>query len=62
VKAGRVDRVLAYLAPKLLGAGPVALDDAGVATITGAVGLVLEEVTMCGPDVRISAVPSAGSV
>jgi diaminohydroxyphosphoribosylaminopyrimidine deaminase/5-amino-6-(5-phosphoribosylamino)uracil reductase len=62
VKAGRVDRVLAYLAPKLLGAGPVALADAGVATITGAVGLVLEEVTMCGPDVRISAVPSAGSV
>ncbi|HEX6341499.1 bifunctional diaminohydroxyphosphoribosylaminopyrimidine deaminase/5-amino-6-(5-phosphoribosylamino)uracil reductase RibD [Umezawaea sp.] len=57
VAAGRVDRVLTYVAPKLLGAGPVALGDAGVATITDAVGLVVEEVSMCGPDVRISAVP-----
>jgi diaminohydroxyphosphoribosylaminopyrimidine deaminase/5-amino-6-(5-phosphoribosylamino)uracil reductase len=58
VEAGRVDRVLVYAAPKLLGAGPVALGDAGVATITDAVGLVVEEVSMCGPDVRISAVPA----
>ncbi|WNV84218.1 bifunctional diaminohydroxyphosphoribosylaminopyrimidine deaminase/5-amino-6-(5-phosphoribosylamino)uracil reductase RibD [Umezawaea sp. Da 62-37] len=57
VGAGRVDRVLLYAAPKLLGAGPMALGEAGVATITDAVGLVVEEVSMCGPDVRISAVP-----
>ena len=58
VAAGRVDRVLLYVAPKLLGAGPMALGDAGVATVTDAVGLVFEEVSMCGPDVRISAVPA----
>lgn len=56
-RAGRIDRVLAFVAPTLLGAGPVALGDAGVSTITEAVGLVVEEVSMCGPDVRISAVP-----
>jgi diaminohydroxyphosphoribosylaminopyrimidine deaminase/5-amino-6-(5-phosphoribosylamino)uracil reductase len=54
---GRVHRVLAYLAPALLGAGPVALGDIGVATITQALRLQVEEVTMSGPDVRISAVP-----
>ncbi|MBW4720961.1 bifunctional diaminohydroxyphosphoribosylaminopyrimidine deaminase/5-amino-6-(5-phosphoribosylamino)uracil reductase RibD [Saccharothrix obliqua] len=58
-RAGRIDRVLAYVAPKLLGDGPAVLRDAGVATITDAVGLVVEQVTMCGPDVRISAVPAA---
>jgi diaminohydroxyphosphoribosylaminopyrimidine deaminase/5-amino-6-(5-phosphoribosylamino)uracil reductase len=57
-RAGRIDRILAYVAPALLGAGPVALGDAGVSTITDAVGLVVEEVSMCGPDVRISAVPA----
>ncbi|MFC6088583.1 bifunctional diaminohydroxyphosphoribosylaminopyrimidine deaminase/5-amino-6-(5-phosphoribosylamino)uracil reductase RibD [Saccharothrix lopnurensis] len=55
--ARRVDRVLAYLAPKFLGDGAPALRDAGVSTITDAVGLVVEQVSMCGPDVRISAVP-----
>ncbi|MFI9816724.1 bifunctional diaminohydroxyphosphoribosylaminopyrimidine deaminase/5-amino-6-(5-phosphoribosylamino)uracil reductase RibD [Saccharothrix variisporea] len=57
-RAGRIDRVLAYVAPKLLGDGPTALRDAGVSTITDAVGLVVEQVSMCGPDVRISAVPT----
>ncbi|MFD0206615.1 MULTISPECIES: bifunctional diaminohydroxyphosphoribosylaminopyrimidine deaminase/5-amino-6-(5-phosphoribosylamino)uracil reductase RibD [Saccharothrix] len=56
--AGRVDRVLAYLAPKFLGDGPQALRDAGVSTVTDAVGLVVEQVSMCGPDVRVSAVPA----
>ncbi|WP_433274750.1 bifunctional diaminohydroxyphosphoribosylaminopyrimidine deaminase/5-amino-6-(5-phosphoribosylamino)uracil reductase RibD [Actinosynnema sp. CS-041913] len=58
-RAGRIDRVLAYIAPKLLGDGPTALRDAGVSTITDAVGLVVEQVRMCGPDVRISAVPAS---
>ncbi|MEV0679503.1 bifunctional diaminohydroxyphosphoribosylaminopyrimidine deaminase/5-amino-6-(5-phosphoribosylamino)uracil reductase RibD [Actinosynnema sp. NPDC050436] len=58
-RAGRVDRVLAYVAPKLLGDGPTALRDAGVSTITDAVGLVVEQVSMSGPDVRISAVPAS---
>ncbi|MFI9011988.1 bifunctional diaminohydroxyphosphoribosylaminopyrimidine deaminase/5-amino-6-(5-phosphoribosylamino)uracil reductase RibD [Actinosynnema sp. NPDC053489] len=56
--AGRVDRVLAYLAPKFLGDGPQALRGAGVSTVTEAVGLVVEQVSMCGPDVRVSAVPA----
>ncbi len=56
--ARRIDRVLAYLAPKFLGAGPPALGDAGVSTVTGAVALVVEQVSMCGLDVRISAVPA----
>jgi diaminohydroxyphosphoribosylaminopyrimidine deaminase / 5-amino-6-(5-phosphoribosylamino)uracil reductase len=55
--AGCVHRVLAYLAPKLLGAGPAALGAAGVATITEALCLDVEEVTMSGPDVRVSGVP-----
>jgi diaminohydroxyphosphoribosylaminopyrimidine deaminase/5-amino-6-(5-phosphoribosylamino)uracil reductase len=55
--AGRIDRVLAYLAPALLGSGPAALLDAGVSTITDAVRLTVEDVTMSGPDLRISAVP-----
>ncbi|WP_329794025.1 bifunctional diaminohydroxyphosphoribosylaminopyrimidine deaminase/5-amino-6-(5-phosphoribosylamino)uracil reductase RibD [Lentzea sp. DG1S-22] len=56
-RAGRVDRVLAYIAPALLGDGPAAVLDAGVSTITDAVRLTVEDVSMSGPDLRISAVP-----
>ncbi|MCK2245487.1 MULTISPECIES: bifunctional diaminohydroxyphosphoribosylaminopyrimidine deaminase/5-amino-6-(5-phosphoribosylamino)uracil reductase RibD [unclassified Crossiella] len=56
VAAGLVDRVLLYLAPGLLGAGPAALAEAGVGTIEDTVRLQFEEVGMSGPDVRISAV------
>ncbi len=59
VRAGRIDRIVAYLAPALLGAGPLALGDAGVSTITGIHRWSIEEVTMSGGDVRISAVPSS---
>lgn len=54
--AGLVDRILAFVAPKLLGAGPAALADAGVATITDAHHYIVEQVTMSGSDVRVSAV------
>ncbi|WP_369774596.1 bifunctional diaminohydroxyphosphoribosylaminopyrimidine deaminase/5-amino-6-(5-phosphoribosylamino)uracil reductase RibD [Saccharopolyspora cebuensis] len=57
VAAGCVDRVLAYVAPVLLGAGPAALGPAGVASISGAWRWDVEGITMSGPDVRISAVP-----
>ncbi|MCI2418584.1 bifunctional diaminohydroxyphosphoribosylaminopyrimidine deaminase/5-amino-6-(5-phosphoribosylamino)uracil reductase RibD [Saccharopolyspora sp. K220] len=57
VAAGRVDRVLAYLAPMLLGAGPAALGEAGVGSISQAWRLRVEETTMSGPDIRVSAVP-----
>ena len=58
VAAGLVDRVVAYIAPVLLGAGPAALGDAGITTITQALRLepdVDEPVTRFGPDVRIIA-------
>ncbi|MFC7343793.1 bifunctional diaminohydroxyphosphoribosylaminopyrimidine deaminase/5-amino-6-(5-phosphoribosylamino)uracil reductase RibD [Saccharopolyspora griseoalba] len=55
--AGRVDRVLAYVAPVLLGSGPAALGDAGVGSISQAWRLWIEDTTMSGPDLRISAVP-----
>ncbi|MDQ3885654.1 MAG: bifunctional diaminohydroxyphosphoribosylaminopyrimidine deaminase/5-amino-6-(5-phosphoribosylamino)uracil reductase RibD [Actinomycetota bacterium] len=56
--AGCVDRVLAYLAPTLLGAGPPALATVGVATLAQRLGLYVEEVGMSGPDIRVSAVPA----
>jgi diaminohydroxyphosphoribosylaminopyrimidine deaminase/5-amino-6-(5-phosphoribosylamino)uracil reductase len=55
--AGLVDRVIGYLAPKLLGAGPAALADAGVHTLAGALELDLVDVTRVGPDLRITALP-----
>jgi diaminohydroxyphosphoribosylaminopyrimidine deaminase/5-amino-6-(5-phosphoribosylamino)uracil reductase len=55
VAAGLVDRVVAYVAPVLLGAGPAALGDAGIATISAALRLATEDVTCLGPDVRITA-------
>jgi diaminohydroxyphosphoribosylaminopyrimidine deaminase/5-amino-6-(5-phosphoribosylamino)uracil reductase len=51
--AGLVDRVVAYLAPLLLGAGPSAVADLGVGTITGALRLRLDEVSRVGDDVRL---------
>jgi diaminohydroxyphosphoribosylaminopyrimidine deaminase/5-amino-6-(5-phosphoribosylamino)uracil reductase len=57
LRAGRIDRVLAYVAPAILGNGPAAVVDAGVSTITDAVRLTVQDVTMSGPDLRISAVP-----
>ncbi|NLU80506.1 bifunctional diaminohydroxyphosphoribosylaminopyrimidine deaminase/5-amino-6-(5-phosphoribosylamino)uracil reductase RibD [Micromonospora sp. HNM0581] len=55
--AGLVDRVVGYLAPRLLGAGPAALVDAGVSTITEAIDLEIIDVTQVGPDLRITALP-----
>lgn len=59
--AGLVDRVVGYVAPALLGAGPAALADAGVATIAGARRLRLDSVERVGDDVRLVAtVPGEG--
>ena len=55
LQAGAVDRVTAYLAPALLGAGPAALADAGIASIGDALRLELESVERVGDDVRIRA-------
>ncbi len=55
LRAGLVDRVVGYLAPALLGAGPSALADTGITTIGGALRLQLDDVHRLGPDVRVSA-------
>ncbi|GAA1176066.1 bifunctional diaminohydroxyphosphoribosylaminopyrimidine deaminase/5-amino-6-(5-phosphoribosylamino)uracil reductase RibD [Streptomyces hebeiensis] len=57
VAAGAVDRVIGYLAPVLLGAGPAALADAGIATLADALRLRMTETVRIGTDVRITAVP-----
>lgn len=59
VAAGAVDTVTAYLAPALLGAGPAALADAGITTIAQALRLDVTDVARLGPDLRVTAVPTA---
>ncbi|MFE4873117.1 bifunctional diaminohydroxyphosphoribosylaminopyrimidine deaminase/5-amino-6-(5-phosphoribosylamino)uracil reductase RibD [Streptomyces sp. NPDC056682] len=59
VAAGAVDRVIGYLAPVLLGAGPAALADAGIPTIAQALRLDITETVRIGPDLRITATPFA---
>lgn len=59
VAAGAVDRVVGYLAPVLLGAGPAALADAGITTLAQALRLDVRESLQIGPDLRITAVPAA---
>jgi diaminohydroxyphosphoribosylaminopyrimidine deaminase/5-amino-6-(5-phosphoribosylamino)uracil reductase len=53
-----VDRILAYLAPMLLGGPITALDDAGVSTISQARRWRFDGVETVGADVRLSLVPS----
>jgi diaminohydroxyphosphoribosylaminopyrimidine deaminase/5-amino-6-(5-phosphoribosylamino)uracil reductase len=57
VAAGMVDRVVAYLAPALLGAGPAALGDAGIETLRSALRLHVDAVDLIGDDIRIIATP-----
>lgn len=56
--AGLLDRVVAYVAPLLLGAGPAALEDAGVGTIAEALRFEVECVDRVGADVRIVLAPA----
>ncbi|WP_209723057.1 bifunctional diaminohydroxyphosphoribosylaminopyrimidine deaminase/5-amino-6-(5-phosphoribosylamino)uracil reductase RibD [Marmoricola sp. OAE513] len=55
--AGRVDEVVAYVAPKLLGSGRSAVADLGIESITGALELEVEDVTVLGHDVRFTGRP-----
>jgi len=57
LRAGLVDRVVAYLAPALLGAGPNALADAGITTIGAALRLDVTNVAQLGDDVRVTGRP-----
>jgi diaminohydroxyphosphoribosylaminopyrimidine deaminase/5-amino-6-(5-phosphoribosylamino)uracil reductase len=53
--AGLVDKVVGYIAPKMLGAGQPSLVDAGVTTIAEAIELELTDITRVGPDLRFTA-------
>ncbi|MEV0201487.1 bifunctional diaminohydroxyphosphoribosylaminopyrimidine deaminase/5-amino-6-(5-phosphoribosylamino)uracil reductase RibD, partial [Nonomuraea sp. NPDC050691] len=55
LRQGLIDRVVAYVAPALLGSGAAALGDAGVTGISGIHRLVLDDVTLVGPDLRLTA-------
>jgi diaminohydroxyphosphoribosylaminopyrimidine deaminase/5-amino-6-(5-phosphoribosylamino)uracil reductase len=58
VAAGLVDRVIAYLAPALLGAGRSGLLGAGIGTVNDRFRMDLVQVGRSGPDVRIVARPT----
>ncbi|WP_217180256.1 bifunctional diaminohydroxyphosphoribosylaminopyrimidine deaminase/5-amino-6-(5-phosphoribosylamino)uracil reductase RibD [Streptomyces sp. AC495_CC817] len=58
VAAGLADRVLAYIAPVLLGGSRLALTDIGVSSIDGAVRLDVEEWLPLGPDLLAIAHPA----
>ncbi|GAA4686770.1 bifunctional diaminohydroxyphosphoribosylaminopyrimidine deaminase/5-amino-6-(5-phosphoribosylamino)uracil reductase RibD [Phytohabitans rumicis] len=55
--AGLIDKIIGYVAPKLLGAGPPALADAGVHTIAEVIDLEYAEITQVGPDLKFTAYP-----
>jgi diaminohydroxyphosphoribosylaminopyrimidine deaminase/5-amino-6-(5-phosphoribosylamino)uracil reductase len=56
-RAGLIDRVVAYLAPALLGAGAGVVADLGIATIDAAARLRLDDVARVGDDVRLTLTP-----
>jgi diaminohydroxyphosphoribosylaminopyrimidine deaminase/5-amino-6-(5-phosphoribosylamino)uracil reductase len=53
IEARCVDEVIAYLAPTLLGAGPAAMGDAGIGTLTDALMLEVESVVRLGDDIKV---------
>ncbi len=57
LRAGLVDEVHAYVAPVLLGAGPAAIADLGITSISAAVRLEPVSVLPLGPDVLVVATP-----
>ena len=59
LRAGAVDRILAYVAPILLGGPVTAVDDVGVASIAEALRWRYDGVESIGPDVLLSLVPPA---
>ena len=55
--AGLVDEVVAYVAPKLLGAGTASVADLGIGSISEALELKVTDVTVLDDNVRITAEP-----
>src|SRR6185312_12237465 len=58
LRAGVVDRILAYVAPILLGGPIVVIDDVGVSTIGKALRWKFDGVEQIGPDLLLSLVPT----
>jgi len=57
LRAGLVDRILAFVAPILLGGPVTVLDDVGVSTIGKALRWRFDGVEQIGPDLLLSLVP-----
>ena len=57
LEARLVDQVVAYIAPKLLGAGLAVLEDAGIRTMSQAVSLEVQDVQRLGDDLKITGRP-----
>jgi diaminohydroxyphosphoribosylaminopyrimidine deaminase/5-amino-6-(5-phosphoribosylamino)uracil reductase len=57
LRAGVIDRILAYVAPILLGGPVTAVDDVGVLSIAHAQRWQFDGITPMGPDVLLSLVP-----
>lgn len=60
LRAGAVNRILAYVAPTLLGGPVTAVDDVGVPTIARALRWRFDGIDRAGPDVVLSLVPRSG--
>jgi diaminohydroxyphosphoribosylaminopyrimidine deaminase/5-amino-6-(5-phosphoribosylamino)uracil reductase len=60
LRAGVVNRILAYVAPTLLGGPVTAVDDVGVSTISRALRWHFDGVERVGPDLVLSLVPRSG--
>ena len=58
LRAGLIDRILAYVAPILLGGPITVIDDAGVPTIGKALRWKFDGVGQIGPDLLLSLVPA----
>lgn len=60
LRAGVVNRILAYVAPTLLGGPVTVVDDVGVSTIARALRWQFDGVDRIGPDLVLSLVPRSG--
>ncbi len=60
LRAGLVNRILAYVAPILLGGPITAVDDVGVPTLARALRWQFDGIDRAGPDLLLSLVPRAG--
>ncbi|MGB8391609.1 bifunctional diaminohydroxyphosphoribosylaminopyrimidine deaminase/5-amino-6-(5-phosphoribosylamino)uracil reductase RibD, partial [Mycobacterium sp.] len=60
LRAGAIDRILAYVAPILLGGPITAVDDVGVPSIARALRWQFDGIDRVGPDLVLSLVPRSG--